>query len=118
MMGERYSRWYRVTVQSSGTLAFSVTPTNSTRNVDVALYGPQAGCGTLDTPLRCTGSTTVGATGLQAGATNNSEIATGNTWVAPVNATAGQTYFLLVNATQAGTDYSITWTGTAGLACP
>ena len=118
--GENFSNWFNVVIQTSGTLAFTIDPSNNSNDFDVAVFGPNVTCGALGSPIRCTaaGSAGNGNTGLGNGAVDNSEDITGDQWVAPINVTAGQSYRVVVNGwSAANSPYAINFTGTAGLNC-
>src|SRR5690554_7993824 len=52
------------------------------------------------------------------GATDLSEDAFGNKWVAPLNVQAGEIYILLIdNYSISNNPFDLEWDGTAGLAC-
>ncbi|MEO8590998.1 MAG: T9SS type A sorting domain-containing protein [Flavobacteriales bacterium] len=119
---EYYTNWYRIQIQTSGTLAFTINPNVNSDDFDPVVYGPNLPCGALGAPLRC--SYAIGAgngnTGLGNGALDNSENVFGDQWVAPLNVTAGQTYYVLINgwsATSGANGFALNWTGTAGLDC-
>ncbi len=116
MLGEHYSSWYSVCVSTSGTLAFTIAPLNSSVDYDFAVYGPNVSCGTLGTPLRCSwaAASGSGSTGLGNGAIDNSENVAGDQWVAPLDVIAGESYYILINRilnTPPG--FNFTFTGTA-----
>lgn len=115
--GENYSSWYQFTVGTSGTLAFTITPT-ATADYDFALF-QGASCGSLGTPVRCSFASTTGGTGLAAGNADTNEDPTGNGYVSPVNAVAGQTYYLLINNWDNGSaNFNFNWAGTATIDAP
>jgi hypothetical protein len=119
---ENYTNWYRVQVQSSGTLEFTINPNNNSDDFDPVVFGPNVGCGSLGTPIRCSYAVNQGNgnTGLGNGATDTSEDVTGDQWVAPINAVAGQIYYIMVNgwsATSGSNGFLLDWTGTASLNC-
>ncbi len=119
---ELYPNWYKFKIASSGTLAFTVDPNVNTHNFDLMLYGPNVTSSTLGTPLRCSAATVSGTgnTGMGNGATDITEMLSGDQWVRQLNVTAGQTYYLLINGTTAaaGTSgYQLTFTGSCGLDC-
>jgi hypothetical protein len=116
--GENHSNWYVFQVNTPGTLAFTLTPTNAADDYDFALYGPGVTCSNLGPAVRCSDSYLSGATGLGNGAVDWSENVLGDKWVAPMNVTAGQIYYLVVDEwTPTNAGYNVTWTGTAGFSC-
>lgn len=119
---EVFTNWYRIQIQTSGTLAFTINPNNNADDFDPVVYGPNVTCGGLGVPVRCSYAANAGNgnTGLGNGAVDNSEDVLGDQWVAPLNVTAGQTYYVLVNgwsAASGSNGFALTWTGTAGLDC-
>ncbi|WP_333601496.1 PKD domain-containing protein, partial [Flavobacterium sp.] len=86
--GERSSNWYTFTVATSGTLAFTITPT-ATIDYDFAVYNTTTSC--PGTQLSCNWSPNTGASGTTglgcAGVQCNSTF----------TVTAGQTYTILVD---------------------
>jgi hypothetical protein len=119
---EVYTNWYRIQIATSGTLALTIDPNQNSDDFDPVLYGPNVTCGSLGTPIRCSyaASSGNGNTGLGNGAVDNSEDVAGDQWVAPINVTAGQTYYLLINgwsASSGSNGFALNWTGTATLSC-
>jgi len=99
-IGETYAHWYKFTIKTGGSLAFEIDPIVNTNDFDFALFGPGVTCGALGTPVRCSNAAAAGtgSTGLGNGALDASEDLSGNQWVSPLNVTAGQTFYLLVDA--------------------
>lgn len=119
---ENYTNWYRITIQTSGTLAFTINPNNNTDDFDPVVFGPNVTCGALGAPVRCSYAINSGNgnTGLGNGATDASETVAGDQWVSQMNVTAGQTYYVMINgwsATSGSNGFLLDWTGTAGLNC-
>lgn len=119
---EVYTNWYRIQIQTSGTLAFTINPNNNSDDFDPVVYGPNVTCGALGAPIRCSyaASAGTGNTGLGNGAVDASEDVAGDQWVSQLNVTAGQTYYVLINgwsATSGSNGFALSWTGTAGLNC-
>lgn len=119
---ENYTNWYRVVVQTGGTLAFTINPNNNADDFDPVVFGPNVSCGALGSPARCSYAINAGNgnTGLGNGAVDLSEGVAGDQWVAPMNVTAGQSYFVMINgwsATSGSNGFQIDWTGTANLNC-
>jgi hypothetical protein len=116
--GENYSNWYVISIQTGGTLTFTITPTVGTDDYDYAVYGPNVGCGALGPAIRCSDSGAIGTTGLSAGAADVTESVTGDGLTAQMNVTAGQSYYILVDEwTPTGAGYTLTFGGTAVLSC-
>jgi len=113
---EHYSVWYVFTAATTGTIEFTITP-NTVPGVthydyDFAVYGPNINCATWDfgNAIKCNFSGTSGPTGL-------SSTITGSQWETPLNVTAGETYYLLIDNYIPSNPYgfSLTWGGTASL---
>lgn len=121
-LGEAFTNWYRIQVLTGGTLEFTIDPNDNSNDFDPALYGPNATCGTLGTPVRCSyaAASGTGDTGLGNGAGDTSEDILGDGFVSALNVTAGEVYYLLINGKSAAAGsngYTLTWTGTAELDC-
>lgn len=119
---EVFTNWYRIQIQTSGSLAFTINPNINSDDFDPVVYGPNVTCGSLGSPIRCSyaANSGNGNTGLGNGALDNSEDVSGDQWVAPLNVTAGQTYYVLINgwsAASGSNGFALSWTGTAGLDC-
>jgi hypothetical protein len=115
-IGETYAHWYKFTIKTGGSLAFEIDPIVNTNDFDFALFGPGVTCGALGTPVRCSNAAAAGtgSTGLGNGALDASEDLSGNQWVSPLNVTAGQTFYLLVDAAQINNSgFNFIVTGTA-----
>lgn len=117
--GENHTIWYQIQAQTSGTIDITITPTDPADDYDFAVYGPNATCGALGSPMRCTDSGTTGVTGT-GGDTDNTEDVTGNGQLATINATAGESFIIVVdewspNLSASGFDLS--FGGTASLDC-
>ncbi len=119
---ERQGLWYNFSPSSSGTVAFTISPSNAADDYDFAVWGPLPSLDCVDkgAPLRCSYSGLSGNTGLLAGAGDNSEGAGGDKWVNPITVAAGQVYILYVsNYSQSGLAFNLTWqlSGGASLDC-
>lgn len=117
--GENHSIWYMIQAQTSGTIGITLTPTDPNDDYDFAVYGPNATCASLGSPLRCTDSGANGVTGT-GGDTDFTETVTGNAQLADWNAIAGQTFIIVVDEwspNTSGTGYSMSFHGTASLDC-
>ncbi|KIC62052.1 T9SS type B sorting domain-containing protein [Chryseobacterium taiwanense] len=125
--GEHNSIWYKLTIATSGTLTFDLVPTDPGADYDWAIYGPNASCGNLGSPIRCNAATVIGvgaSTGLNMTSTITSAAGGSPTpYCMYMNVVAGQTYYLYIdNWVGAGSTtvapFSLTWGGTATLASP
>ncbi|MFZ5554666.1 MAG: beta strand repeat-containing protein, partial [Bacteroidota bacterium] len=118
VVSENFSNWYEFTVQTSGTLGFDIQVGASGDDYDFAVYQSNS-CSALGAPVRCSYAATAGATGLGNGAVDNSEDVSGDGWVAGMNVTAGQHYYLLINEwTPNNSTFTLNWTGTATVNTP
>lgn len=116
--GENFSNWYAFQVQTSGTLNILIDPVVNSDDYDFTIYGPNPSCSNLGTPFRCSDAGTTGNTGTNAASGDLSESVTGNGFVAQMNVTAGETYFLVVDEwTPTGAGYTLNFSGTASLDC-
>ncbi|WP_426276394.1 T9SS type B sorting domain-containing protein [Chryseobacterium sp. S-02] len=125
--GEHNSIWYKLTIATSGTLTFDLVPNDPGADYDWAIYGPNATCGSLGSPIRCNAATVIGVganTGLNMTSTLTSAAGGSTTpYCMYMDVVAGQTYYLYIdNWVGAGSStvapFSLTWGGTATLASP
>jgi len=125
---ENNSIWLKVTIQNSGTLAFTLTPQSNNINVDFDffVFGPNVTCGNIGTAIRCS-TTNPEAANLSNNHTglSNSEVDTaegpaenGNSFVKSINALAGETYFIVIDRPIGTSNFSLNWTGTATFSEP
>jgi len=117
--GENHTMWYQIQAQTTGTINVTITPTDPADDYDFAVYGPNATCGALGSPLRCSDSGTTGTTGT-GGDTDNTEDVTGNGQLAAINAIAGQTFIIVVDEwspNPTGSGFNLGFGGTASLDC-
>lgn len=111
---ENESTWFFFSPQSTGTIEFMINP-NPMVDYDFAIWGPydDPTCPPPGPPIRCSWSASLVATGLQAGAGDNSEGAWGDGIVNPITvgpAQVGQVYILLIdNWTASTTPYTFNW---------
>nr|WP_299202901.1 hypothetical protein [uncultured Brumimicrobium sp.] len=140
---EHQSSWYYVYVGSTGTLEMTISPTASD-DYDWAIWGPfteataNANCPPASGPVRCSWAEGYGDTGMGdywgctswhwfwgtcngygwITATDNSENAFGNGWVAPLNVQEDEVYILLIdNYSASNNPFNLTWGGSADLEC-
>jgi hypothetical protein len=104
-------------VATSGTLAFTISPTVGTDDYDFAIY-KGATC-TLGAPISCNYSSTPGNTGLAlVGGGGTSQGQGGTVWNNYMNVIAGDVYLVLVNGfTPSANTYTMSFSGTATLGC-
>lgn len=113
LAGERNAVWYSFSAASAGTIQFTLTPNNGV-DYDFAMWdvtgltNPCAAIsgGTLP-PIRCSYAATLqgAATGLNTTATDQCESANGDGFVSAINATAGQSFLLVIS------NFSTTYVG-------
>ncbi|RLJ62377.1 hypothetical protein CLV86_1981, partial [Lacinutrix venerupis] len=121
--GENNSLWLEVTVTTSGSLAFTLTPNSTaiTEDYDFFIFGPNTTCGNLGPTIRCSTTNPQASgqgnnlTGLSTVETDNFEGpgAAGNSFVSAINATAGDSYFIVIDRPVGNSPFSLQWTGTA-----
>lgn len=130
LVGENQSSWIYFEISSPGDLEFVISPSNGSDDYDFALWLYPGGVGQTCPPAngdvdRCsygagTGLNTSYDTGLGQGATDTSEGATGDNWVAPLTGlNVGDVIYLLIdNYSSTTSPYELDFTGTtAGLDC-
>ena len=117
--GENHTNWYKIQISSTGTLDITLTPSTATDDYDFAIFGPNAACNNLGAPIRCTDSGVQGVTGTNGTAGDFTEDVTGDSFLQTLNVVAGQTYLIAVDewSPNAGSGYTMTFGGTAGLDC-
>lgn len=119
------SYWFQVCFTSSGQFFMAINPSGNRNDFDFAVWNT-SNCPPTTSPIRCSwaavpiGPTASDITGLGNGATDNSEGATGNQWVAPINVSNNQCLTIGINNYGNGSnDFTINFTGTtATLYCP
>lgn len=125
--GEHNSIWYKITIATSGTLTFNLVPTAPDADYDWAIFGPNAVCGNLGSPIRCNAATTIGpgpATGLNMTSTLTSAAGGSLTpYCRYLDVIAGETYYLFLDnwvgaLSTTVAPFSLTWGGTATLTTP
>lgn len=111
---EHQSSWYIFQPTTAGTISFTINPTPAT-DYDFAIWGPlvQPACPVSGTPLRCSYSALSAPTGLGNGATDLTEGAGGNAWVAPITVTPADVnkYYIMVldNFSSTSTPFVFNW---------
>lgn len=116
------SYWLRVCFSSAGTLYMTINPSGGPNNdFDFAVWNG-SNCPPTAAPLRCSWAA-VGAsklTGLGNGASDNTENAGGDGWLAPINVVNNQCLTIGINNYGNGSNnFTITFTGTtATFTCP
>ncbi len=120
---ENNSIWLEVTIATSGTLAFTLTPgsTAITEDYDFFLFGPNVSCGNIGQAIRCSTTNPSAAnqgnnlTGMSSAETEAGEGpgAAGNSFVSDLDVAAGDTFFLVIDRPIGNSPFSLEWTGTA-----
>jgi Secretion system C-terminal sorting domain len=129
---EYNSIWLRWRVVQSGTLTFTITPKDRMDDIDFVVFRLNNDSCNAKTTVRCMASGTtlgfpseqcLGSTGLRLGETDISEpagcSATQNSFLAPLNMTAGETYAMCINNFSVfdTAKATISFCGTALLGC-
>jgi hypothetical protein len=114
--GEVNSSWYVISIQTGGTLTFTISPSDGTDDYDFAIW-KGATC-TLGAPLSCNFSSTVPNTGLNNASLSTSQGAAGTPWNQQLITLAGDVYILLINGyTPNASTFNFSFGGTATLGC-
>ncbi len=129
-LSETNSSWYTWTCDQSGTLEFTLTPTNAADDLDFIVYRLDNGSCNQRTVLRCMAagdfqipSPCMGATGLGNGATDITEqpgCGQGqDNWLLPLSMVSGERYALVVNNyTSSGNGFQISFGGSGTFVGP
>jgi len=120
---ENNSIWLQVSMATSGTLGFTLTPgsTNINEDYDFFVFGPDVACGNIGQAIRCSTTNPAAAnqgnnlTGMNATDPDPDEGpgADGNSFVSNINVLAGETYFIVIDRPIGNSPFSLEWTGTA-----
>ncbi|CAM1372347.1 T9SS type B sorting domain-containing protein [Tenacibaculum xiamenense] len=120
---EHNSLWFDVTIKTGGKLAFTLKPESSDINedFDFFVFGPNASCTNLGQAIRCSTTNPVAAglssnhTGMSISENDASEGPgpDGTSFVAAIDALAGQRYFIVIDRPIGSSNFTIDWTGTA-----
>lgn len=108
---EYESSWYYFQASTSGDIELTITTTS---DYDFAIWGPYPGaisCPPTTLPIRCSFAGFNGNTGLAIGSGDTSEDDFGDGFVDEINASAGDSYILLLdNFTADGNTFTLDWT--------
>lgn len=125
---ENNSLWIKVTVATSGTLGFTLTPasTNIIEDYDFFVFGPNVTCNNLGFAIRCSTTNPQAAnqgnnlTGMNGTETDISEGpgSDGNSFVKWLDVTMGESYYLVLDRPAGNSAFSLVWTGTATFSEP
>ncbi len=120
---ENNSIWLEVTIASSGTLAFTLTPSSSsiTEDYDFFIFGPNVNCGNIGQAIRCSTTNPAAAhqgnnlTGLNSTDPDPDEGpgSDGDSFVSAIEVLAGESYFIVIDRPVGNSPFSLEWTGTA-----
>jgi len=110
---EHRSVWLQVTIATSGVLVFRVNPSVNGDDFDFAVWQTSS-CPPTTAPIRCSFAAGGGNTGIGNGATDNSETAFGDKWVAPLNVTVGQVYIIMIDNFSVNSGFTLNWNYNAG----
>lgn len=123
---ETNSVWYTWTCQTAGTLTMDILPANQIDDIDFIIFQLNTSdpCGPR-TPIRCSATSALGpngGTGLNATSTDLNE-AVGwsgieDGYVQQINMTAGTSYAILINNTNATNGFTLNWGGTGTFVGP
>ena len=121
--GENQTAWYYfefdAAMPAGSQIEFTIDPNGGAgEDYDFAVFGPDVDCGALGSPIRCSfAASSCGfcpQTGLGNGATDNSEGAGGDGYVAPITVQPGQGFYLLVdNWLGSSNGFDLSWGGSA-----
>jgi len=120
---ENNSIWLELRIKTGGTLGFTITPGNTSIDVDFDffIFGPNVTCGNIGQAIRCS-TTNPQFAGSPSNLTGMSETETdtaegpgelGNNFVQWLTVHDGESYFLVIDRPVGFSDFSIQWTGTA-----
>jgi Secretion system C-terminal sorting domain len=120
LFDENQSSWYVFSAVTTGTISFAINPTPMA-DYDFAIWGPFASvaCPPTGAPTRCSYSAANVVTGLGNGATDLTEGAGGDAWVAPITigaAELNQIYIMVLdNFSSTTTPFVFDWSLGGGL---
>ncbi len=121
LYGEHESVWYKIQLNNctpaGAELGFTLTPAGGgSQDYDFAVFSANNDCGNLGSPIRCSFAAPNSGvlTGMGAGASDVSENAGGDGFVAPLIVQPGESYFILIDNWSNNTvGFSMEWTGSA-----
>jgi hypothetical protein len=118
---ENRGAWFHLNFLSAGDMEFIITPVSGpfgNMRVDFAIWpmAPPPYCPMTEPPIRCSAADVTGPKGLVNGATDETQDATGDGWLAPLTVNASlyqpETYVLYVdNPTPYDFDITLAFTG-------
>ena len=125
---ENNSLWLQVTLVTSGTLGFVLTPesTEIFEDYDFFIYGPNVSCGNIGQAIRCSTTNPNAAnqgnnlTGMNSSSPDTSEGpgADGNSFVRWLDVLTGESYYIVIDRPHGNSAFSLEWTGSAQFSDP
>lgn len=102
LAGEKNTRWFRIVIQTGGTLEFTISPYNGSADYDFSVWNRGSGgtCpsgATLGNPDRCNYAAPQSPTGIRGSGNGNSNSATGNLFSNSMTVAAGDVIYILVD---------------------
>lgn len=120
---EHNSLWIKINITKSGTLGFTLTPTDTSLSIDYDffVFGPDASCGDLGNSIRCSTTNPLQAglahnfTGMRDRETEDFEGpgADGNSFVRSLDVEPGETYYIVIDRPIGQSPFELEWTGTS-----
>ncbi|PQB06357.1 hypothetical protein BST83_03565 [Polaribacter filamentus] len=126
---ENNSLWFRISINTGGTLGFILTPTfaDGSTNTDLVIdfdffvFGPNVDCGDIGQAIRCSTTNpqasvaTSNLTGMNSTEQDTSEGpgTLGNNFVRELDVIADDSYFIVIDRPVGTSNFKIDWTGTA-----
>lgn len=118
---EHNSIWLKINIVQSGTLGFDLIPNDPAISVDYDfwVYGPNANCSALGSPIRCNTSNPGQSnspnnhTGMYASSTQTQSFPTQPAYIRWLNVTAGQSYYIAIDRPVGDGGFQLQWTGSA-----
>ena len=120
---ENQSAWYyfefRTDMPPNSVIEFTITPYGEAEeDYDFAIYGPNLSCDSLGDPVRCSYAIWTCAfcpqTGLGMGATDNTEDAYSDGFIAPMVVQPGEGFYMILdNFRGTSVGFELTWGGSA-----
>lgn len=120
---ENNSIWLKLSINSSGTLGFTLIPESTNINVDFDffIYGSNSICTSLGQSIRCSTTNPQAInqsnnhTGLNSTETDTSEGPgnAGNSFLKWLDVQAGESYYLVIDRPIGTSNFALTWSGTA-----
>lgn len=126
--GENNSLWVKVTIKTSGTLGFLITPESTflSADFDFFVFGPEVSCQSLGTAIRCSTTNPI-ASGSNSNLTGMVETESdwsegpsenGNNFVQWLDVLVGETYYIAIDRALGNGNFSFEWIGTATFSEP